>query len=192
MIAIHCSFRSLRRGGVAAALLATTLIPSAARAQDTSLAQPLSLGDAARLAQRRSASARAARYRADQAEARITQRRADLLPHISALALGNGRSFNTATFGLELPGFDPNGQVISGINTLDFRGRASIDLLDFGALARVSGARSTARASAATAASVGEEAATTAALAYLSTQRADAQLAASQADSVLADRKSVV
>lgn len=187
MIAIHCSLRSLRRGGVAAALLATALIPPAARAQDTSLAQPLSLGDAARLAQRRSASARAARYRADQAEARITQRRADLLPHISALALGNGRSFNTATFGLELPGFDPNGQVISGINTLDFRGRASIDLLDFGALARVSGARSTARASAATAASVGEEAATTAALAYLSTQRADAQLAARQADSVLAD-----
>lgn len=185
------SYRSLRRFG-AAFVLATgfAIAPSAAAqnpAQDTALAHPLSLGDAARLASRLSASVQAARYRTAQAEARVTQSRADLLPDISALALGSGRSFNTATFGIPLPGFAPNGSVISGINTMDFRGRASMSLVDFSALGRIRGARSSARASAASATSVAEQAATTAALAYLNTQRADAQLAARQADSALAD-----
>lgn len=186
------SYRSLRRSG-AALIIATgvSFAPAAMAqqvvAQDTALAHPLSLGDAARLAGRRSASVRAAQYRTAQAEARITQSRAELLPDLSAIALGNGRSFNTATFGIPLPGFDPNGSVISGVNTMDVRGRASINLLDFGALGRIRGARSVARASAASAVSTAEEAATTAALAYLNTQRADAQLAARQADSALVD-----
>lgn len=184
--------RPPRRLGAALVLFAGLLIAPPALAQlpvrqDTALTHPLSLGDAARLAGRRSASAQAARYRTAQAEARVTQSRAELLPDISALALGNGRSFNTATFGIPLPGFDPNGTVISGVNTLDVRGRASMNLVDLSALGRIRGAKSAARASAASAASVAEEAATTAALAYLDTQRADAQLAARQADSVLAD-----
>ena len=177
-------------GAVVILLASVTLAPAVAAqrpAQDTALTHALSLGDAARLASRMSASARAARYRTAQAEARVTQSRAQLLPDVSALALGNGRSFNTATFGIPLPGFDPNGTVISGVNTLDFRGRASMNLLDFSAFGRVRGAKSTARASALTAESVAEQAATTAALAYLNAQRADAQLAARQADSVLAD-----
>jgi outer membrane protein TolC len=166
--------------------LAPTL-PAQRPVQDTALAHPLSLGDAARLAGRLSASAQAARYRTAQAEARVTQTRAQLLPDISAAALGNGRSFNTATFGIPLPGFDPNGTVISGVNIVDFRGKASMNLLDFSAFGRIRGAKTTARASSLTAESVSEEAATTAALAYLNAQRADAQLAARQADSVLAD-----
>jgi outer membrane protein TolC len=166
--------------------LAPTL-PAQRPAQDTALSHPLSLGDAARLASRLSASAQAARYRTAQAEARVTQTRAQLLPDISAAALGNGRSFNTATFGIPLPGFDPNGTVISGVNTVDFRGKASMNLLDFSAFGRIRGAKTAAEASSLTAESVAEEAATTAALAYLNAQRADAQLAARQADSVLAD-----
>lgn len=186
------SYRRLpRRFGSVLILLASVTLASAAAAQrpapDSALAHPLSLGDAARLASRRSASAQAARYRTAQAEARVTQSRAQLLPDISAVALGNGRSFNTATFGIPLPGFDPNGSVISGVNTMDVRGRASMNLLDFSAFGRISGAKSSARASALTAESVAEEAATAAALAYLNAQRADAQLAARQADSVLAD-----
>ena len=184
MIVTH---RYLRRLGAVLPLLAATITARGARAQDTTLSLPLSLGDAARLAESRSASAVAARYRADQATARVTQARAELLPDFSAVALGNGRSFNTATFGIPLPGFDPNGSVISGVNTVDLRGHASINLLDLGALGRVRSARSMARASSANAASVAEEAATIAAIAYLSTQRADAQLAARLADSVLAD-----
>ncbi len=166
--------------------LAPTL-PAQRPVQDTALSHPLSLGDAARLAGRLSASAQAARYRTAQAEARVTQTRAQLLPDISAGALGNGRSFNTATFGIPLPGFDPNGTVISGVNTMDFRGKASMNILDFSAFSRIRGAKTAAQASSFSAESVAEEAATTAALAYLNAQRADAQLAARQADSVLAD-----
>jgi outer membrane protein TolC len=166
--------------------LAPTL-PAQRPVQDTALSHPLSLGDAARLAGRLSASAQAARYRTAQAQARVTQTRAQLLPDISAAALGNGRSFNTATFGIPLPGFDPNGTVISGVNTVDFRGKASMNLLDFSAFGRIRGAKTAAEASSLTAESVAEEAATTAALAYLNAQRADAQLAARRADSVLAD-----
>jgi outer membrane protein TolC len=179
-----------RFGAVLILAAGLTLAPTVAAqrdSRDTALAHPLSLGDAARLASRVSASAEAARYRTAQAEARVTQSRAQLLPDISASALGNGRSFNTATFGIPLPGFDPNGTVISGVNTLDFRGKASMNLLDFSAFGRIRGAKSAAKASAHSADSVAEEAATTAALAYLEAQRADAQLAARQADSVLAD-----
>lgn len=179
-----------RFGAVLIFALTLALAPaSTAQSQrlDSTLAHPLSLGDAARLASRMSATARAARYRTAQAEARVTQSRAQLLPDISAAALGNGRSFNTATFGIPLPGFDPNGTVISGVNTLDFRGKASMNLLDFSAFGRIRGAKSAAKATALSAESVAEESATTAALAYLGAQRADAQLAARQADSVLAD-----
>ena len=183
--------RPPRRLGAALLLVAglafAPAAPAQGVAQDTALSHPLSLGDAARLAGRRSASVREARFRTAQAEARVTQSRADLLPDISALALGNGRSFNTATFGVPFPGFDPNGSVISGVNTMDVRGRASLNLVDFSAIGRIRGARSSARASAASAASAAEDAATNAALAYLDTQRADAQLAARQADSALAD-----
>jgi outer membrane protein TolC len=183
--------RLSRRLGAVLILLAVMAPVPALQAQqpvqDTALTHPLSLGDAARLAGRLSASAQAARYRTAQAEARVTQTRAQLLPDISAAALGNGRSFNTATFGIPLPGFDPNGTVISGVNTMDFRGRASMNLLDFSVFGRIRGAKTAAQASSFTAESVAEEAATTAALAYLNAQRADAQLAARQADSVLAD-----
>ncbi len=168
-------------------LILTPALAAQRQAQDTALSHALSLGDAARLASRMSASAQAARYRTAQAEARVTQSRAQLYPDLSAAALGNGRSFNTATFGIPFPGFDPNGTVISGVNIVDVRGKASMNLLDFSVFGRIRGAKSTARASALTAESVAEEAATTAALAYLNAQRADAQLAARRADSVLAD-----
>ena len=99
----------------------------------------------------------------------------------------NGRSFNTATFGIPFPGFDPRGQVIGPVNLLDARGRVSENFLDFAALQRVKSARTTARAFGATAENEAELSAQNAASAYLRAQRADAQLGARQADSVLAD-----
>lgn len=178
--------RSIRRLG--AALLAAVLAAPALRAQqDTALAHPLTLGDAARFAARRSASAEVARYRAAAVAARITQSRAAFLPAVSAYGLESGRSFNTATFGIPLPGYDPNGQVISGINVLDVRGRVSQTLVDLGALGRLRSARLDARAGRANAASVAEQAATLAAAAYLRVQRAEGLVSAREADSVLAD-----
>lgn len=160
---------------------------TSARAQDTTITRPITLGDAARIAAKQNASAIQARYRTEQATARITQSRAELLPSVSGYAEENGRSFNTATFGIPFPGFDPRGQVIGPVNMFNARARASETFLDFGALARVKSARTTARAFGATAANEAEISAQNAANAYLRAQRADAQLGARQADSVLAD-----
>ena len=68
----------------------------------------LTLGDAARLAARQSALARGARLRADEAEARVRQRKADLLPTVSSYVQEAGRTFNTSTLGIEFP--TPPGQ----------------------------------------------------------------------------------
>jgi len=170
-------------------LFVILLLASAAtaRAQDSAITHPLTLGDAARLAARQNASAIQARYRAEQASARITQSRSDLLPSVSGYAEENGRSFNTATFGIPFPGFDPRGQVIGPVNIFDVRGKISENFLDFAALQRVKSARTSARAFGATADNEAELSAQNAASAYLRAQRADAQLSARQADSVLAD-----
>jgi outer membrane protein TolC len=170
--------------------LVSTVAPRA-RAQDT-IAR-LSLGDAARLGARQSAAAEGARLRVDQAEARVRQRRADLLPSVSAVASQNGRTFNTATLGLEFPPapgqppiFDPNGEVLGPVNTVDIRGRVATSLLDVAALRRVRSARASAAASSADAANVAEQAATTASAAYLRVLNAEAQVNARAADSALA------
>jgi outer membrane protein TolC len=164
---------------------------SVARAQDagpdTVLTRPLSLGDAARLAARQSATAQEARFQAAQSVAQVTQARSDLLPNVSAYAQEHGVTINTATFGFALPGLDPGGQLLGPVNTIDVRGKVSQTIFDWAALSRVRSARSTAVAGTATANDVAEQAAVTASLAYLRVQRADAGLAAREADSVLAD-----
>lgn len=154
----------------------------------------LTLGDAARLAAKQSTPALAAQFRAREAAARVTQTRADLLPTFSTLALQSGHTLNSATFGIDFPTpagekpfFDPNGQVIGPVNTLDVRARATVPALDFAARERVTSARMSLSASEAAAASAGEEAAVTAATAYLRAARADAIVTARAADSLLAD-----
>ncbi|HJP84638.1 MAG TPA: TolC family protein [Gemmatimonadaceae bacterium] len=154
---------------------------------------PLSLGDAARLAARQSALAEGARLRANEAEARVRERRADLLPNLSAYANQSGHTFNTATFGIDFPAppgqpplFDPAGQVLGPVNLVDIRGRVQQNLLDFSAIGRVKSAQAQARSSNADADASAEQAATTATTAYVRAMRADADLRARQADTVLA------
>jgi outer membrane protein TolC len=153
----------------------------------------LTLGDAARLAARQSAMARGARLRADEAEARVRQRKADLLPTVSSYVQEAGRTFNTATLGIEFPTppgqkpvFDPKGQVEGPVNTLDVRGRVQQNLVDFGALGRVRSARAAARSSSADADATAEQAATIATNAYIRAMRADADFYARRADTLLA------
>ena len=153
----------------------------------------LTLGDAARLAARQSALARGARLRADEADSRVRQRKADLLPTISSYVQEAGRTFNTSTLGIDFPAppgqppvFDPKGQVEGPVNTLDVRGRVQQNLVDFGALGRVRSARAAARSSSADADAAAEQAATIATNAYVRAMRADADLRARQADSLLA------
>ena len=154
---------------------------------------PLSLGDAARLAAQQSALAKGARLRADEAQAGVRQRRADLLPTLSSYVQEAGRTFNTSTLGIDFPTppgqkpvFDPKGQVEGPINTLDIRGRVQQNLLDFGALGRVRSAQAAARSSSADAEATAEQAATVASMAYVRAMRADADLHARQADTLLA------
>jgi outer membrane protein TolC len=154
---------------------------------------PLSLGDAARLAAQQSALAEGARLRADEAQARVKQRRADLLPDITGYVQQAGRTFNTATLGIDLPGapgqppiFDPRGEVLGPVNTVDIRGRVQQNLLDLGAIGRVRSAQAAARSSSADAGAAAEQAATAATTAYVRAMRAEADVRARQADTLLA------
>ncbi|MGZ8413365.1 MAG: TolC family protein [Gemmatirosa sp.] len=184
---------------LAAALLAA---PGALAAQVPAPAPAdtqLTLGQAARLAAARSAPAQVAQLRTRQAEARVTQRRADLLPNLTGAASDNTRTFNTATLGLDLPTgtnpvtgqtnppvFDPNGQIAGPVQVLDLRARVAAPLLDFGAVERVRAARGLVEASRADATAQSEQAAAVAAVAYLRVQRAEAQVENRTADSTLA------
>jgi outer membrane protein len=191
-------FPSVRRALAVAATIAIVAPPLVAQNVD-SLPRPvdgavaLSLGDAARLAARQSAIAQGARLRADEAQARVRERRADLLPNVSAYANQSGHTFNTATFGIDFPAppgqpplFDPAGQVEGPVNLLDIRGRVQQNLLDFSAIGRVKSAQAQARSFNADADASAEQAATTATTAYVRAMRADADLKARQADSLLA------
>jgi len=181
-----------RRAGVALTVLVALIALTARLAAGQTPAgggppQVISLGEAARLAARQSASVDAARLRTTEAEARVRQSRAALLPNVSALASDGSRTFNTATLGLEVPGFfDPRGEVLGPVRVIDFRGRVQSSLVDLGAIQRVRGAQASARAADADAANVAEQAAAGAAAAYLRALRAQAQVDARTADSVLA------
>jgi outer membrane protein TolC len=154
---------------------------------------PLSLGDAARLAARQSALVLGARLRADEAQARVRERKADLLPNVSSYVQQSGRTFNTATFGIDFPAppgqpplFDPRGQVEGPVKLVDIRGQVRQNLLDFSAIGRVRQAQAQARSSNADADATAEQAANVATSAYVRAMRADADLRARQADTVLA------
>ncbi|MFL5508627.1 MAG: TolC family protein, partial [Gemmatimonadaceae bacterium] len=179
---------------IAAPLLAQqTSVPRTDSLGRAEQAIPLSLGDAARLAGRQSAIAQGARLRADEAESRVRERRADLLPNVSSYLQQSGHTLNSATFGLsfppppgEKPFLDPAGQVIGPVNLVDVRGRVQQNLLDFAAVGRVRQAQAQARSSNADADFTAEQAATIASNAYVGAMRADAELIARQADTVLA------
>ena len=117
-----------------AAACVATCIPCRVTAQGTppvsARSTPaLSLGDAIRAAARNGTPAQLAQLRAAAAAARVRQARSALLPNISATAQDGNRSFNTASFGISFPSapgqpplFDPNGEVIGPVRTIDARG----------------------------------------------------------------------
>lgn len=156
-------------------------------------AQALTLGDAARMAAKQNTSLDIVRARVEQADARVKEQKASLLPDVSGYLQQAQRTTNTATFGFSFRDaatgeylFDPNGQLLGPIPQTDARYRVSQTLLDFGAFARVKAARSASVATAADLNTVAEGAAATAALAYIRVIRAEAQLGARVADSTLA------
>lgn len=149
----------------------------------------LSLADAVRLAARQNVAVESARYRVEQAQARVTQRRADLLPNVSGLVTEHRTTLNSAAaFPIELPipGIDSRGSILGPLDVFDGRLRASQTLFDPAASARVKGARTSVAAAGADVGNVADVAATQAANAYLSVLRADATYRARLQDSTLA------
>jgi outer membrane protein TolC len=145
----------------------------------------LTLGDAARAAAQHSAVAEIARLRIDEARARVGLARSALLPTITGDVVQAGRTFNTATIGLSLPGFDPNGEVEGPVNTIDFRGRIGQTIFDQSARARLNAAKTGVSASTAEATAAAEQSAATASVAYVRALRAEALLRSRMADSAL-------
>lgn len=166
------------------------LVTRAAPAQE---AVALSLGGAARMAAERSAAPNSARQRAAQADARVRQRRADFLPTVSAAAVDNEHTFNSASFGISFNDpatgrslFDPDGQVLGPVKIWDLRGTVRQSVFDPSAFARLRAAKANAAASGADVGTASQHAAAVAAVAYVRALRADAQIGARLADSTLA------
>jgi outer membrane protein TolC len=165
--------------------IACAAVAAAAQTPAASPPVTMSLGDAIRAAALHSAPAEVARLRIDEAQARVTEARSALLPRISGNVVQAGRSFNTATFGLSLPGFNPDGEVVGPVNTTDLRGQIGQTIYDAAARARVTAARSAVSATAAGANSAAEQAASVAGAAYVRALRAEANLRSRTADSTL-------
>jgi outer membrane protein TolC len=128
------------------------------------------------------------------AEARLRQQRADLLPTFAGAFSEGERTLNSAGFGLALRDpttgsdlFNPAGQVLGPVRTWDLRATVRQSIIDFSSFARVRAAGAAVVAADADAANVSQQAAAAAAGSYVRALRADAQLAARQADSTLAE-----
>ena len=173
------------------ALSALALLAGAPLMAQQSVA--LSLGDAARLAAVQAPAATAAIAHADAADARVVTARSELYPSLSATGFDGQHTFNTASFGIDFPTapgqpplFDPNGTILGPVRLPDYRISASLTLFDLAARRRVGTARAGATAEHAGADAAADEAATSAANAYIILQRAEALVDARTADSVLA------
>jgi outer membrane protein len=192
MNAIHP--RIIRIGAGLSLLAALIAFFARVAEAQTPTAQRLSLGDAARLAAAQTVGVQSAQFRVQEAQARVTQSRSELLPQASAVPNWTSHTINSASFGFNFPAqpgqpplLNPNGQIIGPVNFYDFRGQASQTLFDPAAIGRVRAARANVAAAGADVATAAEQAATNAAQIYLRSLRSDAALQARTADSTLAN-----
>ena len=154
----------------------------------------LTLAEAVRLAARQNADVEGARSRVDAAQAKVTQKRADLLPTVSAALNEHGSTFNSAAlFPIDFPSapgtpplFDKNGSILGPLNAFDARARVSQSLFDPAAKSRIETARTNVAVAGAEASHIADEVAAATANAYLAVLRADATYTARRADSTLA------
>jgi len=153
----------------------------------------LSLGEAARMAAAQTVGVQSAQYRVQEAQARVSQQRAALLPQVEADPNWTSHTLNSASFGFNFPAepgqpplLDPNGQIIGPVKFWDLRGQVSQTLFNPAAIQRVRAARAGVFAASADVATAGEQAATNAATIYVRALRSDATVQARLADSTLA------
>jgi outer membrane protein len=181
---------SRRLVGLLASLVAAPFM-LAAQAPAAGAPLRLSFADAVRVASSDAPAVALAGLRADEADARVRQVRAALLPSLSLGGSWLNRTFNSKSLGIDFSIPTPNGpqslpELIGPFHLFDARVNASQTLLDWSGMVRVRAARAQADGSRAERGVTVEGTALTAALAYLRAVRAQAVVAARQADSAIA------
>jgi len=173
--------------GVRASLVALFL-PAALVAQGPAAGGPLrlSFADAVRVASSEAPAVALAGLRTDEADARVRQARSALLPSLSVGGVWLNRTFHTRSLGIPFPASFPVPNPVPPFNDYDGRVSASQTLFDWSSVARVRAAGAQADGSRAERGVTVEGTALTAALAYLRAVRAQAVVAARQADSTIA------
>src|SRR5205823_1857500 len=143
----------------------------------------LSFADAVRLASGEVPVVALATLRTDEADARVRQARAALLPSVSVGGFWLNRSFNSRSIGISFPGIP---ELIGPFNNYDARFSATQTLFDWSSVRRVRAAGAQADGSRAERGVTVEGSVLTAAIAYVRAVRAQAVVAARQADSAIA------
>jgi outer membrane protein TolC len=163
-------------------LLPLFAVPAGAAAQQPAVPRgPLTLLQAIALGRSQGVNAAIARLNLRTADARIGQRRADLLPTINGNAAYTRQTLNLEEFGI------PNATgVTDPFDIYRLQLRASQTIFDASLIGRLRAARDTAIAAGLDARAAGEIAGATAGLAYLRTLSAVATVRARQADSTIA------
>ncbi|MFZ5624035.1 MAG: TolC family protein [Gemmatimonadota bacterium] len=172
-------------------LAAAPLLPASAqvRADSTSgprpvrLTAPLTLVQAVELGRRQAVAATVARVNTRVAQARVGQRRADLLPFVAGSASYTRNTVNLDEFGLEIPGAP---KVTDPFDIWRLQLRASQTLVDLPAFTRLAAARDSVIAAGLDAEAAGNLAGATAGLAYLRLLSAHFTVQAREADSAVA------
>lgn len=148
----------------------------------------LSFGDAVRMATGQAAPVRLSGLETDAARARVRQTRSALLPGLTAGGSWVNRDYDLDALGLPFPKGGPIQlpTVVPPFSTYDTRLTFNQTLLDFSSLKRVRASEAQVQSTAAAGDATTEGAAQVAALAYLRAARAQASVAARQADSAIA------
>ena len=170
---------------LAAVLVMLALAPASAQqpgaGQPVAPTGPVTLLDAISLGRSQGVNAAIAQLNVGEANARVGQRRADLLPNLSGGATYTRQTLNLAEFGF--PGITG---VTDPFNVYRLQLRASQTLFDASLIGRLRAARDTAVAAGLDAQAAGEVAGATAGLAYLRALSALETVRAREADSAIA------
>lgn len=184
--------RRLQRALIATGVAALVAIPMVADAAAPVLpATPSSLtfSQAIALAVGATPAVELATLRQKEASTRVWQSRSALLPSFGGAASYLNRTYNLEAMGISiphLPGMPALGNLVGPLDNVDARVKLTQTLFDYASWVRVSSARDGLSASRADRGAAIEGAAQAAALAYLRAARAQAMVAARQADTDLA------
>jgi len=167
----------------ALAWLVAAFAPLAAQTPAPTTPLRLSFADAVRLASGEVPVVALATLRTSEADARVRQARAALLPSAAVGGFWLNRTFNSRSIGISFPGVP---ELIGPFNNYDARVSASQTLFDWSSVKRVRAAGAQADGSRAERGVTVEGSVLTAAVAYVRAVRAQAVVAARQADSSIA------